>query len=52
MTRGTKDWSEIVDGTEPLVIVTPEYNHGDLAMIKEPICTNSQVHRPGSVSHR
>jgi NAD(P)H-dependent FMN reductase len=33
----TKDWSEIVDATDAFVIVTPEYNYGYPATIKNAI---------------
>jgi NAD(P)H-dependent FMN reductase len=33
----TKDWSEIIDATDAFVIVTPEYNYGYPATIKNAI---------------
>jgi NAD(P)H-dependent FMN reductase len=37
LNQHTKDWSEIVDATDAFVIVTPEYNYGYPAAVKNAI---------------
>jgi NAD(P)H-dependent FMN reductase len=37
LNRHTKDWSAIVDAADAIVIVTPEYNHGYPAAVKNAI---------------
>jgi NAD(P)H-dependent FMN reductase len=46
----TRDWSEIVDAADAFVIVTPEYNYGYSAAVKNAIGQHSlpfAVHRRG-----
>jgi NAD(P)H-dependent FMN reductase len=47
----TKDWSALVDGSDAFIFVTPEYNHGFSAPLKNAIdyLHNEWQHKPAGI---